>query len=287
MWYKSRGMINALTFDIEDYYQVEAFKAFIKFEEWPQYPSRVVDNTKKITDILNERNVKATFFILGWTAERFPNMVKQIADDGHEIATHGYAHQMIYTQSRTAFEEDLVRSIETLEHISGKKIIGYRAPTYSIIEESFWAFDILIRHNLLYDSSIFPIVHDRYGVPDGERFPHTIKRANGQTIIEFPLSTLRFWKWNLPIAGGGYLRLIPYQFLKCALYHLNRQKKPGIIYLHPWEFDPDQPRFSNIPLTTKFRHYCNLRSTATKLRNLIRDFEFASIRDILKLKGNL
>ena len=151
-------MINALTFDIEDYYQVEAFKEFIPFEEWPQYPSRVVANTKKIVNILDEYDVKATFFMLGWIAERFPDMVKQLSDDGHEIATHGYAHEMVYKQSRTAFEEDLVKSIEILERLSGQKVIGYRAPTYSIIEESLWAVDILIRHHLLYDSSIFPII---------------------------------------------------------------------------------------------------------------------------------
>ncbi len=278
-------MVNALSFDVEDYYQVEAFKEFIRFEEWLKYPPRVVANTRKITGILDERNVKATFFILGWIAERFPDMVKQLADNGHEIATHGYAHRMVYKQSREAFEEDLIKSIEILENISGKKIIGYRAPTYSIVEETFWAFDILIRHNLLYDSSIFPIVHDRYGVPDGERFPHKIKRENGGTIMEFPLSTLRFWKWNFPIAGGGYLRLFPYWFLKKSLQRINKQEKPGLIYLHPWELDPEQPKIPNIAPITRFRHYINLHSTATKLRSLIRDFEFAPIRDVLQL-GN-
>jgi len=276
-------MVNALTFDIEDYYQVEAFKEFIGFEEWPRYASRVVVNTKKIADILDERNIKATFFILGWIAERFPDMVKRLADNGHEIATHGYAHQMVYKQTKAAFEEDLVKSIEILENISGKKVIGYRAPTYSIIEDSFWAFDILIRHHLLYDSSIFPIMHDRYGVPNGERFPYTIEREDRQTIIEFPLSTLRLWKWNFPIAGGGYLRLFPYWFLKRSLQWINKQEQPGIIYLHPWELDPEQPRIHNIPAITRFRHYLNLHSTATKLRNLIRDFEFAPVRDLLQL----
>lgn len=276
-------MLNALTFDIEDYYQVEAFKDYIRYEEWPQYPSRVVDNTRKITDILDECDVKATFFILGWIAERFPEMVKSLTDNGHEIATHGYAHQMVYKQTPEVFEEDLVKSIAVLERISGKKAIGYRAPTYSIVEESFWALDILIKHQLLYDSSIFPINHDRYGVPNGERFLYLIQRDNKRTIIEFPLSTLRFWKWNFPIAGGGYLRLFPYWLIKGGLQWINRQQKPGIIYLHPWELDPDQPRIPNIPYATKIRHYINLHSTATKLRKLIRDFEFAPIRDVLNL----
>ncbi len=276
-------MLNALTFDIEDYYQVEAFKDYIRYEEWSQYESRVVENTRKITKILDERHVKATFFILGWVAERFPDMVKSLTDNGHEIATHGYAHQMVYQQLPEVFEDDLTKSIALLEKISEEKVIGYRAPTYSIIEESFWAFDILIKHNLLYDSSIFPINHDRYGVPDSERFPHQIQGKNGRTILEFPLSTLRFWKWNFPIAGGGYLRLFPYRILKLGIQWLNRQQQPGIIYLHPWELDPEQPRIPNIPYTTRLRHYINLHSTATKLHRLIRDFEFAPIRDVLNL----
>jgi len=274
-------MLNALTFDIEDYYQVEAFKELIKFEDWPQYPSRVVENTRKITDILDERHVKATFFVLGWIAERFPDLVKQLAEHGHEIATHGYGHQMIYKQTQATFEADLVKSIAILEQISGQNVIGYRAPTYSIIEQSFWAFDILIRHHLRYDSSIFPIIHDRYGVPDGERFPHRIERGDGQGILEFPLSTLRVWKWNFPIAGGGYLRLFPYLFLKKSFQWLNKQQHPVIVYLHPWELDPAQPRIPNIPPMTRFRHYLNLHSTAAKLRKLIQDFEFAPIRDVL------
>jgi polysaccharide deacetylase family protein (PEP-CTERM system associated) len=276
-------MLNALTFDIEDYYQVEAFKKYIRFEAWPRYPSRVVENTRKIIDILDQRNVKATFFILGWIAERFPDMIRRLTDDGHEIATHGYAHHMVYTQTPADFEKDLALSLEILETISGRKVIGYRAPTYSIIEETYWAFDILVKYNLRYDSSIFPITHDRYGVPDGERFPHQIHRDTGTTIMEFPLSTLRFGKWNFPIAGGGYMRLLPYWVLKKGIQHLNHQQQPCIIYLHPWELDPEQPKISNIPVTTRVRHYLNLRSTATKLRQLIHDFEFAPIKEVLKL----
>jgi len=276
-------MLNALTFDIEDYFQVEAFKDYVSFDEWPAYQSRVVQNTRKIMDILDERHVKATFFILGWVAERFPDMVRELADGGHEIATHGYAHDMVYTQSPEVFEQDLVKSINILEQISGTKIIGYRAPTYSIIEESFWAFDILIRHNLRYDSSIFPIIHDRYGVPDGERFPHTIKRDGVGTLHEFPLSTLRFWKWNFPVAGGGYLRLLPYAVVKQSVTWLNRKQKPVIIYLHPWELDPDQPKLPNLPAKTRFRHYLNLHTTGNKLRKLVHDFEFGPICDVLKL----
>ncbi len=276
-------MLNALTFDIEDYFQVEAFKQYIKFEEWNNYQSRVVQNTRKIMNILDERNVKATFFILGWIAERFPEMVRRITDDGHEIATHGYAHDMVYTQSQEAFERDLAKSIRILEQISGTHVIGYRAPTYSIIEESFWAFDILIRHNLRYDSSIFPIAHDRYGVPNSERFPYVIKREGVGMLHEFPLSTVRLWKWNFPVAGGGYLRLFPYWILKYGIASLNRQQKPAIIYLHPWEVDPDQPRIPNIPAKTRFRHYVNLHKTTDKLRKLTHDFNFGPICEVLKL----
>ena len=276
-------MINALTFDIEDYYQVEAFKNYITYEEWSQYPSRVEANTQKILNILAERGVKATFFTLGWVAQRYPEMVKRITDGGHELATHGYAHQMVYKQTPTEFEADLAKSIEVLERISGSKIIGYRAPTYSIIEDSYWAFDTLIKYHILYDSSIFPITHDRYGIPHSERFPYRIERDNGASIMEFPLSTVRLWKWNFPIAGGGYLRLFPYWLIKYSLFSLNRQQKPGIIYLHPWELDPEQPRIQNIPASTRFRHYVNLHSTAEKLRRLIRDFQFAPIREVLDL----
>ncbi|PID58054.1 polysaccharide deacetylase family protein [candidate division KSB3 bacterium] len=276
-------MINALTFDIEDYFQVEAFKKYISFDEWLKYPCRVSENTQKILDILDEQDVKATFFILGWIAEHFPDIIRKIADSGHEIASHGYAHHMVYKQSPEEFEADLVKSIEILEALSGTKVIGYRAPTYSIIEKSYWAFDILITHNLLYDSSIFPITHDRYGVPDSERFPYVVKRENGSSIQEFPLSTLRFGNRNFPIAGGGYMRLLPYFVLKMGLRHLNRGQQLAIIYLHPWELDPDQPKIPNIPLLTRFRHYLNLHSTADKLRRLIRDFEFAPVRQILGL----
>ena len=276
-------MINALTFDIEDYFQVEAFKNYVSYDEWLKYPCRVAENTQKILDILDERDVKATFFILGWVAERFPDMIEKMADGGHEIASHGYAHHMVYKQTREEFEEDLVKSLDILESLSGAKVIGYRAPTYSIIEESYWAFDTLIKHNFLYDSSIFPIAHDRYGVPDGERFPYVVTRENGTSIQEFPLSTVRLGKWNFPIAGGGYMRLLPYSVLKMGLRHLNRRQRSGIIYLHPWELDPEQPKIPNIPTSTRFRHYVNLHSTAGKLRRLTRDFEFAPVRQILGL----
>lgn len=276
-------MLNALTFDIEDYFQVEAFKQHIRYEEWPHYPIRVADNTRKIVEILDERGVKATFFMLGWVAERCPEMVKALAASGHEIASHGYAHQMVSKQTQQEFEADLIKSLEILEPLAGTKIIGYRAPTYSIIKDSFWALDILAKCGMKYDSSIFPIRHDRYGVPEAPRFPYQIYEQNGRNMIEFPISTVRVGKWNLPIAGGGYMRLLPYAVMKFGLRRVNREGQPAIVYLHPWELDPEQPRIPNIPSTTRFRHYVNLHATADKLRSLIRDFEFAPVRDVLQL----
>lgn len=276
-------MLNALTFDIEDYFQVEAFKQHIRYDEWLRYPIRVADNTRKIVEILDERGVKATFFMLGWVAERCPEMVKEIAANGHEIASHGYAHQMVSKQTPQEFEADLAKSLEILEPLAGTNIIGYRAPTYSIIKESFWALDILAQRGMKYDSSIFPIKHDRYGVPEAPRFPYPIYERNGRQMIEFPISTMRIGRWNFPIAGGGYMRLFPYAVMKYGLRQVNREGQPAIVYLHPWELDPDQPRIPNIPATTRFRHYVNLHATADKLRSLIRDFEFAPVRDVLRL----
>lgn len=277
-------MLNALTFDIEDYFQVEAFKQYIRYEEWPDYPRRVAENTRKIVEILDERGVKATFFMLGWVAERCPDMVKEIAANGHEIASHGYAHQMVSKQTPQEFEADLAKSLKILEPLAGTKIIGYRAPTYSIIKESFWALDLLAQYGMKYDSSIFPIRHDRYGVPEAPRFPYRIYERNGQVMIEFPVSTVRIGKWNFPIAGGGYMRLFPYAVMKFGLRRVNREGQPAIVYLHPWELDPDQPRIPNISVTTRFRHYINLRATAEKLRCLIRDFDFAPVRKVLHLE---
>ena len=276
-------MLNALTFDIEDYFQVEAFKQHIRYEEWPHYSIRVADNTRKIVEILDERGVKATFFMLGWVAERCPEMVTALAASGHEIASHGYAHQMVSKQTPQEFEADLAKSLEILEPLAGTKIIGYRAPTYSIIKESFWALDLLAKHGMKYDSSIFPIKHDRYGVPEAPRFPYPIYERNGRQMIEFPISTMRVGKWNFPIAGGGYMRLFPYAVMKFGLRSVNREGQPAIVYLHPWELDPEQPRIPNIPATTRFRHYVNLHATADKLRALIRDFDFAPVRDVLRL----
>lgn len=278
---QNKESVNALTFDVEDYYQVEAFSHLIRFEDWPAYESRVTVNTNRILEILAEQGVKATFFILGWIAERFPQVVKLISAEGHEVASHGYAHKAIYKQNRKEFEQDVSKSLEIIENISGTKVIGYRAPTFSIIKETLWALDILLEHGIKYDSSIFPIRHDRYGIPEAARFPYQIDRGTQGSLIEFPPSTLRFHDHNLPIAGGGYLRLYPYPFLRWGFRKINRQGQPVIVYLHPWELDPDQPRIQGINPLTRFRHYVNLSTTGKKLKALTRHFRFAPVREVL------
>jgi len=273
--------MNALTIDVEDYYQVEAFSHLIPVKDWDSYESRVTVNTIRILEILADHGVRATFFVLGWIAERFPQVIKLISAEGHEIASHGYAHRAIYKQTRAEFEQDLSRSIQTLEGVSGTKVLGYRAPTYSIVKETLWALEILLKNGIKYDSSIFPIRHDRYGIPGARRFPYRVDRGKLGTLIEFPPSTLRVLGCNIPIAGGGYLRLYPYAFLRWGLQKINRQGWPTLLYLHPWELDPDQPRLRRIGPLTRFRHYVNLDTTEKKLRALLRDFRFAPVKDVL------
>jgi polysaccharide deacetylase family protein (PEP-CTERM system associated) len=274
-------LLNALTFDVEDYYHVEAFSHLISFKDWNNYESRVTVNTNRILDVLADQGVKATFFILGWVAERFPEVVKRINAEGHEVASHGYAHKAIYKQNPEEFRQDLSKSLSILENITGTKVMGYRAPTYSIIQKTLWALEILIENGIKYDSSIFPIKHDRYGIPDADRFPHTIDRGKTGKLIEFPPSTLNVRGSNIPIAGGGYFRLYPYAFVRWAFHKLNREGYPVMFYLHPWELDPDQPRMKGISSLTRFRHYLNLDKTAKRLKALVKDFRFAPAREVL------
>ncbi|MCC7202310.1 MAG: DUF3473 domain-containing protein [Nitrospirae bacterium] len=274
-------MINGLSIDVEEYFNVEAFADRIHFEDWDKFESRVENSTNSILAILRQHNVKATFFVLGWVAERHPDLIRGIHAQGHEVACHGYAHKLIYSQTPDQFKEDLRRSRRILEDIIGEKVIGYRAPSYSITKDSLWALDILISEGFLYDSSIFPIMHDRYGIPDGARFIYEIGSGNGQTITEIPLSTVVFLKKNIPIAGGGYMRLLPYSFIRWGIQKINlKENKPAIIYLHPWEIDVEQPRLQG-SLLSKFRHYVNLAKMERNLRYLLRDFRFAPVRDLI------
>jgi polysaccharide deacetylase family protein (PEP-CTERM system associated) len=264
---------NALTIDVEDYYMVSAFADVVKFEDWHRYESRVENNTYRLLDLLSEYGVKATFFILGWVAEHYPELVRDIHSAGHEVACHGYNHRLIYNLTPEQFREDVRIAKNILEDITGTPVIGYRAASYSIIKKTLWAIDILIEEGFLYDSSIFPIHHDRYGLPEADRFPHVIKRNNG-TIMEFPPSTYNIFGQNIPVAGGGYLRLYPLHLTKAAIKRINkRDRQIAILYLHPWEIDKDQPRLNGC-WKSKIRHYINLNSTLPKLKNFIEEFKF-------------
>lgn len=275
---------NALTVDVEDYFQVSAFADNIEQHEWDEHPLRVENNTYKLLDLFDEYQVKATFFTLGWVAERKRDMVFEIARRGHEVACHGYSHQLVYNQTPEVFQQETVRAKSTLEDIIQQPVLGYRAASYSITEKSLWALDILAESGFVYDSSIFPVRHDRYGMPDTPEHPYHLKTPAGHSIIEFPLSTAKILNYRLPVAGGGYFRLYPYWLSKAGLKQINRQQKPFIFYLHPWEVDPEQPRIS-ASWFSRFRHYNNLDKCEPRLRNLMSDFQFTTTWDVLSDLG--
>lgn len=275
---------NALTVDVEDYFQVSAFANSIDRKEWDNHPLRVVNNTNKLLDLFDEYQIKATFFILGWVAERKKDLVLEIARRGHEVACHGFSHQLVYNQSPDVFREETVRAKNILEDIIQRPVIGYRAASYSITEKSKWALDILAESGFVYDSSIFPVRHDRYGMPNTPEHPYRLKTPAGHSIIEFPLSTVKIVNYRLPIAGGGYFRLYPYWLSRMGLKHINRQEKQFIFYLHPWEIDPEQPKISAGWLS-RFRHYNNLDKCEARLRNLMSDFKFGTTWDVLNTLG--
>jgi len=270
-----------MSVDVEDYYQVSAFANSVNTNEWTQHESRVVDNTHRLLDLFAEKNIKATFFVLGWVADREPQLVKDIHNKGHEVASHGYSHQLIYNQSQEVFKEETLRSKKLLEDLIGEQILGYRAASYSITKRNLWALDILQEAGFAYDSSIFPIRHDRYGIADAETIPHKLTTPNGCELVEFPLTTRRLGKLNIPVAGGGYFRLYPYfltrQFLKAVN---NKQNEQFVFYLHPWEVDPEQPRI-DASWFSRFRHYNNLDKCEARLNNLIDDFNFTTMKNVL------
>ena len=273
-------MLNALSVDVEDYYHVSAFESVVRIEQWGSRESRVERNTHRVLDLLDEYQFKATFFVLGWVAERSPSLVRTIANRGHEVASHGYAHQLIYTQTHEQFRDETRRAKRTVEDIIGGPIFGYRAAGYSITSKSLWALDILAQEGFEYDSSIFPIRHDRYGIPEHPRFFHMMNGEGRLPIAEVPLSTVRVGGFNFPIAGGGYFRMLPYAVTHRAMLYLNRvEKQPAVFYFHPWEIDPDQPRIQAGWLS-RFRHYTNLGTMERKLRKLLASFAFAPIRNV-------
>lgn len=270
------GVINALTIDVEDYYHVRAFQAVIRREDWNRYEPRVYNNTLKILELLARHGIQATFFVLGWVAEQTPSVVKEIQAAGHEIGTHGYAHQLIYHQTPDEFAADLKRSLEIIEGITGVKVLGFRAPSFSVTKRSLWAIEILQSFGIVYDSSVFPILHDNYGIPDAPRHPYQIVEG----LWEFPMSTVQIMGKNIPIGGGGYLRIFPYWLTRWGIDRANATGASAVVYVHPWELDPGHPRIKTSALN-HFRHYVNLDKTEGRLEALCKDFQFTSLRGLL------
>jgi polysaccharide deacetylase family protein (PEP-CTERM system associated) len=269
-----------MTIDVEDYFQVSAFDAVVRRDAWGDFPSRVVANTERLLSIFDTHRVSATFFVLGWVAEKFPSLVPTIAKAGHELASHGFGHRLVYQQTPDAFRDDVRRAKALIEDQSGQPVSGYRAPSYSITRRSLWALDVLVEEGYRYDASIFPIRHDRYGIPDAPRHPHALARTAGP-LTEAPPSTVRVGSMNLPVAGGGYFRLLPYGWTRWGIGRINRrERQPAVFYLHPWEIDPAQPRLHAGALS-RFRHYRNLDKTESRLRRLLGDFEFTTLARVL------
>lgn len=276
-------MLNAFSVDVEDYFQVGAFEGACPRERWGSYEPRVERNTRRLLDLCAQYNVKGTFFVLGWVAERWPGLVRDIQAAGHELGTHGQDHRQVTTLTPQEFREDVRRSKRTIENAAGAEVIGYRAPSYSIVKETLWAFDVLYEEGFRYDSSVFPIHHDRYGIPDFPRFPRPLRGQNGSALHEFPISTVRFAGLNLPFIGGGYLRHFPLAFIRWGMSRLNgRERRPAILYIHPWEIDPEQP-VQPVPYLTRVRHYRNLHRTEGRLARLFSEYPFTTVREVLGL----
>jgi len=271
-------MLNALTFDVEDYFHVHAFEGVIPRAQWDSIPTRVRESTRCILELLREHDTRATFFVLGWVADRHPELVREIAADGHELASHGYAHEAVDSLTRERFRDDVARSLEAIfAACPDARIRGYRAPSFSINEKTTWAHDVLTEFDFAYDSSISPVTfHDRYGMPSASRFVHAV----GDQLTEIPVSTVRLLGCNWPVAGGGHFRLAPLALTSWAVRRINQERRPTVVYLHPWEFDPEQPRVAAAPRRSRFRHYVNLRHTARRLRRLLEQFPFGPMEDV-------
>ena len=265
-------MVNAFTVDLEDWYQ----GLEIDCGQWDAYEDRIETGTRRLLDLLDEAGVRATFFVLGYAAERAAGLIREVACRGHEIATHGYGHQFIYKLTPDRFREDLERSIAVLEPLAGAPIVGHRAPYFSITPQSEWALDVLEECGIRFDSSLFPVVNYRYGFPGAAREIHRIRPG----LVEFPLSTWRFGGRNIPIAGGAYFRLFPYTFTRFGLRRINRSGQAAVFYIHPWELDPDHPRL-NLAARIRVPHYRGLGQTVSRLRNLLRDFRFDTVSQVL------
>jgi polysaccharide deacetylase family protein (PEP-CTERM system associated) len=270
---KTRGTVcNAMTVDVEDYFQVSAFRRVIRYQDWDGMQSRVEKNTQKVLDLLAEFNVHGTFFILGWVAERFPTLVRRIQEGGHELGCHSYAHRLIYELTPKEFRADTQRALDAIQDATGSPVRAYRAPSFSITPRSAWAIEVLLELGFALDSSVFPIRHDLYGFSGAPRQPFRIG-VNGSSLIEFPPPTLALGSWRFPVTGGGYLRLLPLSFQLQTLKGMERRGETFLVYVHPWEFDPEQPRIV-ASLRSRLRHYSRLSDTHSRLRLLLRRFRF-------------
>ena len=265
------SIVNAMSVDVEDYFQVSAMSPHIARADWERIPCRVERNVDRLLAMFERRNAKATFFVLGWIADRYPDLIKRIVAGGHELSSHGYAHMRATEQSEQEFFEDIVRAKGILEDIAGVAVSGYRAPSFSLDTTNPWAFDCIARAGYRYSSSVYPVKHDHYGMPDAPRFAYQSRTG----LLELPITTTRVWGRNLPAGGGGYFRLLPYSLSTWAIRRVNElDRRPAIFYMHPWEIDPEQPRVKNVGLKTRFRHYVNLASMADRLERLTTDFRW-------------
>lgn len=275
---------NAMTVDVEDYFQVSAFESHISKNQWDTLPHRVEKNTNQVLDIFEKHGVKATFFTLGWVAERYPDLVKRIVNDGHELACHGYEHIRVTQQTPEQFRDDISKTKKILENLGGCEVKGYRAASYSICKENLWALDILQEEGFKYSSSIYPVKHDLYGIPDAPRFMY--EPIKNSSFKEIPITTLRFGNKNIPCGGGGFFRFYPYAFSKWAFERVNNQEnQAGLFYFHPWEIDPEQPRQKGLSLKTQFRHYLNLNRMENRLEQLLSDFEWNTMENVFLNKA--
>ena len=277
-------VVNAMTVDVEDYFQVSAFEQCIRREDWPQWPVRVENNTRRVLELFAQKGVHATFFVLGWVAERFPALVRDISAAGHEVASHGYGHERVTMLSREEFRHSIVHSKQLLEDLTGSAVLGYRAPSYSIGPGTLWAHDELREAGYRYSSSIVPLHHDLYGMPTAPRFAF-FSKASG--MLEIPVTTARRWGRNWPCGGGGYFRLLPYALFKRGLDRVNaHERSSGVFYFHPWEIDPEQPRVPGVSHKNRVRHYLNLTRTVPRLERLMRDFRFDRMDRVFLADGH-
>jgi len=283
----TRDVLNAMTVDVEDWFHVQALSSAISRDSWSTREYRAVANTQHLLQLFAEHGVRATFFVLGWVTERSPQLIREIAAAGHEVACHGLSHKLVYTQSPAEFRDETRRSKGTLEDAAGAPVRGYRAATYSITRQSLWALDVLLDEGFEYDSSIFPVRHDTYGIPDAPTVPGRIKAPSGREIVEFPLTTWQLGPLRIPVAGGGYFRLLPYGLTKGGIAAANRRGQPAVFYMHPWEIDPGQPRIEAAPALSRFRHYTNLHRFEARLRRLMGQFRFGTMSTVLASRGLL